>query len=528
MFRQIPRIFLGVLLACALTASVPLIGAAAAAPAGTVHFVGLADSGFDKFTSNPTATSQEWLRAHMWRMIAWSPYFDGRTSWYPNGWVYDDSYAIYRGSSQASEHPEWILRDAAGHPLYIPSGCSGGSCPQYAGDISNPAYRHAWIEELKGEVAKGYRGVFVDDVNMVMEVGNGNEESVAPIDRSTGQPMTPETWRGYMAGFMQEVRAQLPNIEIVHNAIWCAAEHAGTANANIRAEIEAANYVFLERGANDSGLTGGEGQYSLKAFLNFVDQVHAVGRGVVMDGTSGTPQGLTYNLASYFLISGGNDAVSGDAQTPENWWSGWSTELGEALGARYTWNHLIRRDFTGGMVLVNPPGEPTQTIALPTPMRNAEGVTVSSVTLGPASGAILTGTTPPPGESAGSGSPTGSGSTDGSTTGSGTTSGGFTTGGAWNAGSGGSSGGGSTDGATSGGGPTSGSGGGSTTGNGGTTGSGGGTGSHGGYRTAHRHWRPRPHAKIGDRRAHAAHVRHRGARHEHRHGRNHRAPATTR
>jgi hypothetical protein len=429
MYKPFARIVLGALLAGALTLSPAVVGSASADTAGTVHFVRQADSSFDQFTSSPTAATQEWMRGHIWRMTVWSPYFDNRAAWYANGWVYDDSYAIYRGSSQASAHPEWILRDAAGDPLYIPSGCSGGSCPQYAGDISNPAFRQAWIDELKGEVAHGYRGVFIDDVNMDMQVGNGNEETVAPIDRSTGAPMTSEVWRAYMARFMQEVRAQLPNIEIAHNAIWYADEHAGAADANIRAEIEAANYIFLERGANDSGLTGGEGQWSLHALLRYVDQVHALGRNVVMDGTSSKLQGLAYNLASYFLISDGNDAVSGDGQTPTSWWSGWNVDLGEASGPRYSWNHLLRRDFAGGMVLVNQPGEPTQTVSLPTPMQNAEGVTVTSVTLAPSSGAILTGTPPAPpnppseGATAGSGGSSGATTTGGGTTGSGTTGG---------------------------------------------------------------------------------------------------------
>lgn len=393
MHKLFVRTVLGVLLAAAVSLSGTRAGVASADTAGTVHFLRSADSSFDQFTSNPTETTQEWLRGHMWRMITWSPYFDQKTSWYPNAWVYDDSYAIYRGSALASAHPEWILKDAAGRPLYIPSGCSGSSCPQYAGDIGNPAFRAAWIAELKEQVAQGYRGVFIDDVNMEMQVSNGNEEIVAPIDPSTGKPMTSEAWRGYMAHFMQEVRAQLPDIEIAHNAIWYADEHAGTSNANIRTEIESANYIFLERGANDAGLTGGEGQWSLKALLSYVDQVHALGRDVVIDGTSSEPQGLTYNLASYFLISNGNDAVSGDGQTPENWWSGWNVNLGEASGPRYSWGHLLRRDFAGGMVLVNQPGEPTETVSLPAPMQNAEGVTVTSVTLAPGTGAVLRGTT---------------------------------------------------------------------------------------------------------------------------------------
>jgi hypothetical protein len=389
MGTRILRIILGFLLVAVFSMGSSLVGTASADTAGTVHFLGFADSTYDQFTSNPTTSTQEWFGGHMWRMVVFSPYFDSRTSWYSNGWVYDDSYAIYRGSSLTSEHPEWILKDAAGNPLYIPSGCSGGTCPQYAGDISNPEFRQNWINELKSEVAHGYKGVFVDDVNMEMQVSNGQEQIVAPIDNSTDKPMTSDQWRGYMAQFMEEVRAQLPKIEIAHNVIWFAHEHAGISNPSIRAEIESANYIFLERGVNDSGLTGGTGPWSVNALLSFVDQVHSLGRHVVLDGTASDTQGLTYNLASYFLVSNGQDAVRGGGQTPTNWWTGWNVSLGEATGSRYEWSNLLRRDFTDGTVLVNPPGSPTQTVSLSSPMQDIDGNTITSVTLPGGSGAIL-------------------------------------------------------------------------------------------------------------------------------------------
>ena len=226
---------------------------------------------------------------------------------------------------------------------------------------------------------------------MDMRVGNGHEENVAPIDPSTGRPMTDEQWRGYMATFMEEVRQALPQAEIVHNVIWFADEQAGTSNANIRAEIQSANYIGLERGVNDEGLTGGGGQWSLASFLAYVDQVHATGKGIIMEGDSSEAQGLEYNLAAYFLESTGNDFVSGRGQTPTNWWPGWSVNLGEATGGRYTWGGLLRRDFNGGVVLVNPPESPARTVSLPAPMRNSAGQMVTSVTLTAASGAVLTG-----------------------------------------------------------------------------------------------------------------------------------------
>ena len=377
------------LLVATIALTAPFAGQASADTAGAVHFIRSANTSFDQFTASPSPGAQAWLRSHLWRTIVYSPYFDTRTAWYPNGWVYDDAYAIYTGQSLASAHPEWILKDAQGNRLYIPFGCGGGSCPQYAADIGDPAFRRYWIESLKARVAHGYKGVFVDDVNMDMRVGDGQGQAVSPIDPATGQPMGQDAWRHYMATFMGEVRAALPSVEIVHNAIWYAAEHAGVANPDIRAEISAANFVNLERGANDSGLTGGSGAWSLNALFSYVDQIHGLARNVILDGSASDAKGMEYELGAYLLLSAGNDAVSAGAQTPTNWWAGWGTNLGEASAPRYAWQNLLRRDFSGGMVLLNPPGEPTRTVSLQSPMRDAGGGLVSSVTLAGKSGAVL-------------------------------------------------------------------------------------------------------------------------------------------
>ncbi|HYM44597.1 MAG TPA: putative glycoside hydrolase [Solirubrobacteraceae bacterium] len=374
--------------------STVFVGQATADTAGAVHFVRFAEPSFDQYLENPSPSTQSWLNTHVWRMGVYAPYFDSKTAWYPNGWLYKDSYALYTDENIASQHPEWVLRDTSGNPLYIQWGCSNGTCPQYAANITNQAFRQWWINNAKAELSAGYRGLFIDDVNMEMRVSNGREEVVAPIDPSTGQPMTATAWRGYMAQFMQEIRSMLPGTELVHNAIWYSDGDAGTSDASIRSEISASNFVYLERGVNDSGLTGGDGRWSLNAMLSFIDQVHALGKGVVVDGKASDPAGLEYNLASYFLVSTGNDAVSGGGQTPNNWWAGYNTNLGEATGLRHSWNGLLRRDFTSGMVLVNPPNEPTRTVTLTTPMQNVNGGTMTSVTLPAASGAILVGTPP--------------------------------------------------------------------------------------------------------------------------------------
>ena len=394
MYNRARSAFPATLLAVVVAFCTLFVGQATADTAGTVHFVRFSEPSFDQYLENPSPSTRSWLNTHIWRMGTYAPYFNSMTSWYPNGWLYKDSYALYTDESIATKHPEWVLRDASGVPLYIPWGCSNGTCPQYAGNIANQAFRQWWISNAKTELSAGYRGLFIDDVNMEMRVGNSHEEAVAPIDPTTGQPMTAAAWRAYMAQFTQEIRTALPSTEIVHNAIWYSNGDAGTGEASIRNEISASNYVYLERGVNDSGLTGGNGQWSLNALLSFIDQIHALGKGVVLDGTSSGTPAMEYNLASYFLVSTGNDAVSGPGQTPENWWAGWNVNLGEAAGPRYSWDNLLRRDFTGGMVLVNAPDELTQTVTLSAPMRNVNGETVTSVTLPAGSGAILVGTPP--------------------------------------------------------------------------------------------------------------------------------------
>jgi hypothetical protein len=370
-------------------------GRAAADSAGTVHVEVATSPAFARYTDNPSPAVRSWLNNHVWRLDVYSPYFDSRTAWEPNSWVYQDAYALYTDSSVASQHREWILRDAYGHPLYIPWGCSNGSCPQFAADISSPAFRQWWIADARAKLTAGYRGLFVDDVNMEMRVGDRQGNAVTPVDPSTRQPMTDSAWRNYVAQFMLEIRSAFPGMEITHNAIWFAHNDAGGADSSIRSEISSANYVYLERGVNDAGLTGGSGPWSLNALLSYVDEVHALGRSIVLGGQDSAPQALAYNLASYFLVSNGSDGVSGPGQNPDNWYPGFDVNLGDARAARYGWKGLLRRDFSGGIVLVDPPGGSLQTVTLPQPMLDSSGHSVTSVTLTAASGATLRAANPP-------------------------------------------------------------------------------------------------------------------------------------
>jgi hypothetical protein len=360
---------------------------------GKVRFVKEAQSSFDAFTDAPSPAQAAWMRQHFWRQKTYAPYFDSRTSWYPDAWTYKDLYAIYadgRGDVKADQHPSWVLKDAQGHRLYIPYGCDNGACSQFAGDPGNPAFRAQWIAVAKQTLAHGYRGLFVDDVNLEFRVGNGQGKEVAPIDPRTGKTMTFADWRRYVAEFVEEITAavkqQSPALEVAHNPIW----FSGHSDPSVQRELLAADYVNLERGVNDDGLQGGGGQFGLSTFLAHIDWLHEHGKGVVMDSYADTRDAAEYNLATYFLIATERDGLRTDYRaTPKDWWSAYDADLGDPQGGRYEWNGLLRRDFANGFVVVNPPGHGGRTIAAAAGARAPGGDARNAISLPGAGGRVV-------------------------------------------------------------------------------------------------------------------------------------------
>jgi hypothetical protein len=384
-----------------------LLGSMAAVPAsaqsssatGTVKFFVDGDAGFSTWLEQPTEDQKQFMRDNYYRMQTYAPYFDSRLSWYPNAWDYQDAYAMHLSGSLWAEHPEWVLKDADGNYLYIPFGCNGNSCPQYAGDIGNPAFRAHWIDTQRVTLQAGYIGLWIDDVNMAsIKVGNGSGNAVTPIDPRTAQPMTLADWRRYFAEFMEDIRAAFPAAELVHNVHWW----ADTGDAFVARQLLAADYINLERGITDGGITRGTGKFSFETFIALVDWLHVRGKQIILDDDDDSgDQERDYELAFYHLVNNGGDLLGADGDrgrmTPGNFWSGYSLDLGAAAGGQYRWNELFRRDFACGMVLVNQPGMPSISVDLVEPFTTLEGQSVTAVTLPASSGQILSKTCDPGG-----------------------------------------------------------------------------------------------------------------------------------
>ncbi|HEY0278591.1 MAG TPA: putative glycoside hydrolase [Solirubrobacterales bacterium] len=357
-----------------------------AATPGQVNLVRNATSEFDSFTSGATPAQRIWMDSHYSSMRGYAPYFNQALGWAPPTDFYSDLYAIYREGSGTPNHDNWILKDSSGHDLYIPAACNGSYCTQYAGDVGNPEFRRYWIAEAERSLVKGYHGIFIDDVNMTITVSNASGDGVDPIDPRTGRPMTEENWRRYVAEFCEEIRAAMPEVELVHNTPW----YENQNDPYVRREIASANAIELERGFTDPGLTGGGGTFGFSTLLAHVEWLHSLGKSVMFEPYIENEAQREYNLAGYFLVNNSTDSLVTSYETnPGAYWQGWETNLGAALGPRYEWHGLIRRDFETGMVLLAPPGAATTTVALGGQYTEAGGAKVNIVQLGGRQAVVL-------------------------------------------------------------------------------------------------------------------------------------------
>ena len=355
----------------ALVATLLALGALAGSAsaqddAGEINVQLNASSEFDSTLTSATPEEQAFMNEHYSRMRGYAPFFDRALGWAPPAHFYQDLYALYRNDPRdeklMQEHPDWVLRDAHGNALYIQFACGGGSCTQYAADVGSPAFRAHWIDMARANMVKGYDGIFIDDVNMEMKVSNGNGDFVRPVDPRTGAPMTDENWRRYVAEFTEQIRAAFPESEIVHNSLWWMDRN----DPYVQRQVAAADYVEMERGFADTGIVGGSGQWSYSNYLSYVDWLHSLGKGAVLEPHELDDQSRMFELGSYFLVSDGEDSIAADYGThPDEWWSGWDTDLGAPQTERREWKGLLRRDFEGGVVIVNEPDAGAVSVKLP-------------------------------------------------------------------------------------------------------------------------------------------------------------------
>ena len=326
-------------------------------------------------------------------MRLFSPYADGCVDGgYRGGYanlnaqaIYPDDVRVRRSDSPARRAAKrrldrLILRDARGRRLYIPFGCKRGRCPQYAADIGSPRWRAHLARRARRELRHRYRGLFLDDVNWNVNVSDGRERPVQPIDPRTRRPMTTAAWKQAMAAVVRTVRRQGPRRELMVNTVWWKAENS-LDDPVVAATTRHMTHWELERGSEDVR----RGQ-SFDGLLTVIDRLHGLGVHVNLGNYFATDRPeAEFELAAHLLTRDGDDSFSTEyrvcprsnrryASCRGSFWHGYRVRLGDALGPRTVRpDGLHERRFERGIVLVNPPGAPTRGGPLDAMYRDLDG-----------------------------------------------------------------------------------------------------------------------------------------------------------
>jgi hypothetical protein len=327
----------------------------------SIHPFWKVGSSSDAFLSQASASDKTFVTSHIYRMMVYPDSIGyGVLAWNPNTWFYRDSSSLYHpgNDSDVNANPSWVYRDSGGRPCYIKYGPQypDGTYAQYAPDHGDAGFVAWWISQARIQFNAGFRGVWIDDVNLDINLANQTGD-VIPIDPRTGAPITAANYQLYLVQFLETVRAAFPGGELCHNALYWNGGGNPSANPTLARQIQACNWYNIERGFDDGGIGGGFGRFNLRTIFDFIDQIHGLGSEFIAEQTPGVSNSDYYPLACFLLVSDGVDMYQvSEGGFPPGWPAINYIDLGAPAGARYDWNGLIRRDFANGIVLIAEPG----------------------------------------------------------------------------------------------------------------------------------------------------------------------------
>jgi hypothetical protein len=293
-----------------------------------------------------------------------------------------------------NSHPEWILRNSSGGMVSTNNGIGR----LFATDIGNMAYIDHWADFALAEADRhGWDGVWADNVFR----GYFGEWSAAPINPRTQKAYTTREYRDDMLRALKRLRERFhARGKIVignHTQTWQPDVFADPVQ---REAITTMDAVEIEDCVFSYGGSRAYSENEVLAQLAYLDFANR--NGVMTICRAFTTSAREYPLAFYLLTK---EAMSQIAQLngAGQWKPDMTTDLGAPAGRFYCLDpgngyqrtsdcpsagKVLGRDWTNGRVLVNASVSATRTVPLGGTFRR-NGSSVTSVTLGPRSGAVL-------------------------------------------------------------------------------------------------------------------------------------------
>jgi hypothetical protein len=280
----------------------------------------------------------------------------------------------------ALNHPDWFLRDASGNPLVF-----NDYPTSYVMDVGNKAYQDDGAARISAEAkGDGFDGIFLDDANASLRwvIAGGSSACVS-------YPTTAQ-WQAAVYSFLSNVAPQL------HQAGLLVVANIG--GSTITPRLWQTWNGPLDGAMEESFTNGGTGEDSIENGRWAPKLTHArwseANAKISLDhAVTRTRAVARYALATMLLAARGENLFSASTgYVREVWWPEYTSaeSLGRPTGAyRLLRNGVYRREFTNGVVLVNPHERTASRVVLGGTFSGSGLDKVTDVSLKPTSGVVL-------------------------------------------------------------------------------------------------------------------------------------------
>jgi hypothetical protein len=276
-------------------------------------------------------------------------------------------------------HPRWFLRDMQGRLV------SWTSAPDaWQMDIGNRGYERLWRRNVARELrAHRWDGVFVDGATADPQTPwalNGRVFARYPTALSY-QRATTRFFRRVAPAIRRRGRLFVANVNDGAFDVW--RSWLGYASGTSREW-----WTKAETGRS-AGLIGGAEWGAQLRQLRTAEALHKIFIAITY-GPADDARSITYARASFLLAASSPTsalAYSSECGSPA-WTPKAAAHLGAARGPATRVGPVWRRDFAGGVALVNPSSVPVP-VVLGGSFRQPNGSLVSSVVIAPVTGVLL-------------------------------------------------------------------------------------------------------------------------------------------
>jgi hypothetical protein len=300
-----------------------------------------------------------------------------------------------QGPSSGAYPSSWYARDAYGQPV------SSKSEGNWLMDVSNQSWIQDRVQTCTSYIsASGYDGCYVDMLG-ASSVAAGYVSS-PPVNPATKQLWTSQDWLAATSKLGAAVKSANPSRMVVGNGLQNGRQYFSSPDATsvLLNGVDGGNAQGWIRGAGEA-INSFPSAANWKQDVDMLVDAGAKGKSVVtmtkVWGVNATQDQIDavhrFALASFLLGTDGNQYFDFDANqtdgavVPDHPYD--HVNVGQPTGAYALKSNVYVRYFTNGVSVVNASKTNAYTFTLDGTYRNLQGQSMSSVTLAPDTGDVL-------------------------------------------------------------------------------------------------------------------------------------------